>query len=72
MKKILFTGHVGRCRLEDLPEDMTPVAELSLCRYATDCKKECSGDTSCRIKNFYERYPDYKSLGIGASTEVQR
>jgi hypothetical protein len=66
----LRAGHLGRCRLEDLPEEIEPVARLALCQYYEHCPqrdKECTDDVTCRIKSFYSRYgKDYLQMNIGS------
>jgi hypothetical protein len=69
MKKIkLFgAGHVKNCPLEELAEDTSPVTEIALCKYSTECRKECPESSPCRIRSFYEKYgPDYRELGVGS------
>jgi len=41
-----------------------------LCDYWAKCQRTCGRDKDCGTKRFYDKYPDYEFLGIGAMTVV--
>ena len=38
----------------------------NLCDYWAECKRACPRDKDCATKRFYERYPEWRELGVGA------
>lgn len=63
-KHLIATGHIGH-GLESLAAEL-PKIEIRLCEYTQRCHKDCLDGLDCRIKKFYDRYPNYLEMGVGA------
>jgi len=72
MKEVLISRFKKTFHLDDLDVEMCLNEEDELCEYWIKCKKNCFADKPCAIKRFYNKYPDYEFLGIGAATEPPR
>lgn len=60
-RKALATGHFGT---REIKEYDRRALELKLCPYTPECNRRCINDEDCKIRRFYEKYPDYKSLMV--------
>ena len=37
-----------------------------LCKYWQDCQRVCSSNKECGTKRFYDKYPEWEYIGVGA------
>lgn len=65
-RKALLTGHIGKT-IEEITEFfLTEEPTQELCEYSVICKKDCAVNNDCRIKVFYQKYPNYQNLNVGS------
>lgn len=57
-------------QIEDTGVDFLIDDVSDLCPHYVKCNKTCFASKHCKVRDFYERYPDYEFLGVGAATEV--
>lgn len=72
MKNVLISRLRKTFKLEDVEVELFLDKQAGLCQYWAKCrnKTNCSEQEDCKIKDFYNRYPNYEFLGIGAATEA--
>jgi hypothetical protein len=63
-RKALGVGHLGTREIKEY--DRQALDDIKLCPYTTECNRRCIDDTNCRVRRFYDRYPNYKELNIGS------